>query len=187
MIESPSRLPRADFFGHRGKCLISRCGHDRVDASLDTAAHGAGCELGNQIGLDFGIDPFRRQVRRKGPNEGVVGLHGFDVAAARDGDAIFGSLECLLLEVGGALHGLHEIRNQVGSTLILIGDLGPTCFDRFVAGLEIVVAAATLCCEREKQERQAGLGRAPRRSCPGRASVTSPFCMTISPATIVAS
>lgn len=47
----------------------------------------------------------------------------------------------LLLEVRLALHGLDQVGDQVGATLVLVKDLGPGGFRLFVQALEVVVTA----------------------------------------------
>src|SRR4029077_5025646 len=57
---------------------------------------------------------------------------------ARLGDAD----EHLLLLGGVALHGVHQIGNEIGAALVLIDDLGPGGFDALILLHHAVVTAA---------------------------------------------
>ena len=68
----------------------------------------------------------------------------------------------LLLEVGLALDGGDDVRDQVGAPLVLVEHLGPGRLDLLVESLELVVAAAAQQQGRE-HGRQQTAGPANRR------------------------
>jgi hypothetical protein len=72
-----------------------------------------------------------------------IAAGSFDLSAclhrARLGARVGHADEHVALLRGVALHGLHEVGNQVGAALVLVQHLGPRGLHLLVLGLEVVV------------------------------------------------
>ena len=70
-----------------------------------------------------------------------------------------------LFLVGETLHQLDEVRDQIGTPLVLIKHLAPSCFRRLLIGRDVVDAAARCCqrCRDERKKRDRATQRQPSR------------------------
>jgi hypothetical protein len=106
--------------------------------------------VGLQVGVLLGHHHQARQRARQlalGLLElveglGVVQCLGRDLDRRRLGPRLDHLGQGFLLEVGFALDGGHDVRDQVGAPLVLVEYLAPARLDLLVERLELVVAAA---------------------------------------------
>jgi len=185
---------------------------------LNFRGYACGCVSGEE-GFRRGACESGDEVCRELANGGVVGLHGFVVALAFHGDAVFGAFELYaeflealvafeirvifgdghkalegsaegalhflealegrfvvheafveldgsahaaahihdfgegaLFEVGFALHGADEIRDEVKAALVGVFDLSPLGLDAFFEGDDVVVSADALPDDDEQDD-----------------------------------